>query len=169
MRIARVVMLVVIGALAGEAAACPPGPCNKYRIQTPVEAEVMVYRRATVEIPPRRFDRRSLARFLTASAWTAADLVAPRVGERQMPARVLRFVDAAQVTRTATPDRRVLIRALEQRNGRIYVEIDGVYFALDRCAVEPRRTTSCLVRVGNLPDLVPEDSVTTGQRFATPP
>ncbi len=157
MRIAAALLLLVTLGLLDAAACPPPGPCNKYR-QFPVEAQPMMYRRAVRATPPARFDRRALARFLTAAAWIP-ETSAPAPGT--VPARTVRFVAADQVERTT--DRAVIVRQLERRNGTTYVEIDGVFFSLEQCR-DGRRASSCLTRVGPLPDVE-----RTTKRFSTPP
>lgn len=159
MRIAAALLLLVTLGLL-DAAACPPGPCNKYRQFPVVEVQPMLYRRAVRETPPARFDRRALARFLTAAAWIP-DTSTPQPGT--IPARTVRFVSADRIERTT--DRAVIVRQLERRNGTTYVEIDGVFFSLSQCR-DGRRASSCLTRVGALPE--PEVTTKT-HKFATPP
>lgn len=159
MRIAALLLMMTVGLV--EAAACPPGPCNKYR-QVPVEAEPVVYRRAVRGAPPVRFDLRAIVRFLSASTWLPelTPIVANTPFGHMTPARNVRFVAASNVRPSS--DRLVIVRQIERRNGTTYVEIDGVFFELARC-LGGRRAFGCLNRVGSLPD------EKTTKQFATPP
>jgi len=159
--IAIIVAALALASVARDASACPAGsPCLKYRRMVPVEAQVTVYRRADRALPPNR----GLAAFLTESLWVPSVVVAsPRPTQ---PPRTVRFVNPARISADArrSAERIVLIRQLERRNDTQFVEIDGSFYSLNRCADGARRVTSCLTLVGALP----EESMQQ-QRFATPP
>jgi len=162
MRIAWLLALLTILA-AREAAACPPGPCLKYRRSAPVEAVVATYRRSVRALPPARFDRRRIEQFLTDSVWIPASVMATPI--ETLPAPTLRFVQPSRAARARLTERAVLVREVERRRGTIYVAVDGEYFALVRCTDEARRATTCLERAGALP----EEDAEPSHRFATPP
>lgn len=164
----RLVALIALATLAGlgVARACPPGPCNKYRHLVPVVEEVGVYRRAVPLPPPARFDRRAVQQLLVASPWLPVQLPASqRSGKYAGPDPLpLRFMTAAAVRRPLATERLVLVRQLERRDQVTYVEVDGVFFALEACR-DGRARSACLRRVGALPPDVSEPP----HRFATPP
>jgi hypothetical protein len=158
--IAIIVAALALASVARDASACPAGSeCLKYRRMVPVEAQVTVYRRADRALPPSR----GLAAFLTESLWVPRDVVA---SPRTRAPRTVRFVNPARISADArrAAERIVLIRQLERRNDTQFVEIDGSFYSLGRCADGARRVTSCLTFVGALP----EESMQQ-QRFATPP
>jgi len=157
MRIAAALLLIMTVGLL-EAAACPPGPCSKYRRVAPVEAQAVVYRRAARGMPPR-FDRRALARFLSRAGWLPELTPAE---PNTLPARTVLFVAAADVQRSnTTTDRLVILRRLEKRKGSTYVEMDGQFFELAPC-LGNRRMFACLNRVDALPEA-------DTKQFAAPP
>jgi hypothetical protein len=156
MRIAAALILVMSVGL-GVATACPPGPCLKYQ-RRQVEAEALQYRRTVRGVPPARFDRNAIARFLSSSAWIPEGIA---MNEDTLPARTVRFFRADQQGRNTT-DRVVIIRQIERRNGMTYVQIDDAFFTLTRCT-DRRRMSACLNRAGALPEA---ESV---NKFATPP
>jgi len=160
----RIAVLALLASLAcvvldGQVAACPPGPCLKHRRMPPPVVEVGRYMLSgPSRVPPARFGRQRLQRFLDGSVWIEQ---APRYG----PVRAIELTSAARIRRDdrvrPTNLRRVLIRELELRNGNVYVAIDAVYYLLARCG-NRGRVTSCLSMVGELP-------AAAQQRFATPP
>ncbi len=152
------VCLVLAMMAARDAAACPPGPCLKYRRMQPVEPIVQEYRRSVRGLPPR--GRARLVRFLTDATWLPSGPIP--AGPGMLPPRTLRFVDATRAQRAPTMDRVVLIREIERRNRTLYVAVDGDYFALARCGA-----ATCLQRVGALPE--EEVEIEPEHRFATPP
>lgn len=165
--LAGLVALGLLAALGREAAACPPpGPCTKYKFPQQVEARVMTYRRTSPALPPGRFDRAALTRFLAAATWSPTHVVhlarldpsGAGTGAAPVP-QTVRFVPASAARRTVD-DRLVIVRQLEQVDGRTYVAIDGTYYELARCA-DGKRQTSCLTYVGALPQPT--------AKFATPP
>ena len=155
MRLIAVLLLLVTAGLV-TAAACPPGPCNKYR-QFPVEDQPTMYRRSVRGAAPARFDRAAIARFLAAGTWEPHGLIS--VGN-VVPARPLRFYRGEQLTNGSVAERLVIIRQIDRRNGYTYVEVDGVFFLLSRC----ERRFACLEQVGSLPE-----PMSAKKRFATPP
>jgi hypothetical protein len=162
-----VVTLGLVIAAAREAAACPPGPCTKYRQLPSLEATVLRYRRATPVRPPTRFDRAALTRYLATSSWLPVQTAPLAVDVDQrvqiVDPPIVQFVAPATARRAVDlRDRVVLVRQLELVDGRTYVAIDGVYYELVRCA-DGKTPTSCLVHVGALP----QPQVRT--KFATPP
>lgn len=150
------------------AGACPPGPCNKYRTFTGprVEAQVQTYVRSSRALPPSRFDRRAIGAFLAGASWTPVSTLTP-VTPNTIAARPLRFIAPDRASRTPTTERVAMLRQIERRNGATYVEIDGVFYTLDRCADPGTRVVNaCLTYAGNLPE---ETQPATNQQFARPP
>lgn len=162
-----VVTLGLVIAALREAAACPPGPCDKYRMRPPqvLEATVLRYRRATPARPPARFDRAALTRHLASATWIPVQTAPVPIDVDQrveiVEPALVHFVTPAGARRVPDlRDRLVLVRQLELVEGRTYVAVDGVYYELVRCA-DGKTPTSCLVHVGALPQ--------PRTRFATPP
>ena len=168
MRLALLLLVAFAAFAPRDAAACPPGPCNKYRSLTGprVEAQTLTYVRASRAFPPARFDRRAIGEFLAGSSWTPVAMLTP-VAQNAIPPRPLRFAMPDRVSRTPTTDRVALVRQIERRDGTTYVEIDGVFYTLDLCAdVKTSVVQTCLTHAGNLPE---EKQPTTNQQFAQPP
>ena len=125
-------LALVVG--SGVAAACPPGPCNKYRQMVPFEPVVNTYTRTDRAEPPV-FSVARITAFITSSTWDAF----PR-GKR------LRFIKPDQAARIATPDRLVLVRQIRQDEDLAVINVDGTDYALYRCLDTKHRYTSCLSR-----------------------
>ncbi|MBV8760588.1 MAG: hypothetical protein JO257_25070 [Deltaproteobacteria bacterium] len=127
-------VLVLIGTHV--ASACPPGPCNKYRhVMPPLPEPVVNTYTRTDRAEPPVFSVARITAFITSSTWDAF----PH-GKR------LRFVKADEVTRTATPDRIVLVREIRRDEDLAVINVDGTDYALYRCLDAKHRYTSCLSR-----------------------
>jgi hypothetical protein len=145
------VVAIVVGAFAAPAAACPPGPCSKYRhLEAPPPVVITTYRRAIRDTPPA-FDRKKVIAFLTGASWDPVIPPQPASASMFPPpfAPWIRFVEAARMTKAMLGDvgaRTVLIREISSDDGVTFVGVDGQMFALERCKDVANDWSSCLVR-----------------------
>ena len=153
---------VALTSLTAAALACPAPPpgsnfrCTKYdhmngmdHVEQPPAAPPL-YQLAGRVTPPRYGGGR-LTRLLTSGPWTVATprsttgfaVPAVEIGVDSRPLRFLRPASASPAD-LGPETRTVLLRAIEQREDKIYVQVDSEYYLLSACQVAPRRWTSCL-------------------------